>query len=585
MEPRRPNQRFPGGGGVYTPFSVFDNECSNRTSLHSNSRADMCKHIADRHLVENSGPAGEKRGPSGVAGTGAVTIESGVLGDVSRNTGMNVVNPATGMFETTVVDLARREYEAWKGRSKEDQVGTTAVKRNDGGGSRGDFEIPVSSDGRYVNRETAYESYLKQRDLDERVIREKQQQGGVTSRGAAAPGSDPVGQTMGNASRGINTEMHNYSNIMHEPPKIINESMIIKPEFDSNAHPLWPYQNPSGVSDVNDDYRDKSNIFVKKNKYTYTTMNFSSRAAQYTYTFPEKLNNVVGYQLTSFACTNLTPVISNHNNKLIIVDNCFDPSGVMIERTVTVPDMYINPPAYGSTRSEADQVQVIANKVVEWTQGFITQLNTENGQSLYDDYGQPISAAYDVRFKNLKIPIDDMNQWPLYMLGYTNKEITVGGVNRPLTEIETLAFQQLYNWRFVINLWGPNLTSQKFFIKDSSLLGQLGIKAFSNPVTETRDEDTEFPNLHGTIKTMSIFLNNNTQSIKTVHYKSTAESIMYEQALKNDPQDIMDFDRRDYHSKSLDKLHVKLTVGDFESDLFNFYNHTHYFSIAVMHEK
>ena len=41
---------------------------------------------------------------------------------------------------------------------------------------------------------------------------------------------------------------------------------------------------------------------------------------------------------------------------------------------------------------------------------------------------------------------------------------------------------------------------------------------------------------------------------------------------------------REYRSTDVNDVHIRITIDKLDSELFKFYNHTHYMTLAVMHE-
>lgn len=587
----------------FRPFSVMDAECQNKPWA---SQSDHCRHV---NVANGMGePASTNGGTSTFTSISAPNWgrgrgRGGPVQNVMPGEGMSRINPVTGLFDSTVASIAMREFELSRrermmvggdpGKFTEHNtnksvVGTTFV--------RSSGVVPTYNPGMTRDaRERLDEDQRKQREMQAVERNDLRPPTGANSPETPSSSSKPDKAEQQASKQGPENRRGGQGELDEntqtgDMTALRDESELIKPLFvDGINYPMWPYVNPNGDQN-SEGYDGAREVFSRKTKYIWSIYNISSRSADYTYKFQEELTNVVGYQLTSFSCTNSTPVISNHNNKLIIVDDCFDPDGPMIERVVTVPDMYIPQPAMGSVRTEREQVIIISHAIVDWVNHPVNGLNArlnirDDGTSLLDSNGYPTGAGFDVQFYNIKIDIDDWNEWPYYVLGYTNNMITYNGTSAELTVQQQRDFNQLRNWRFIIKLWGSNHTTERFYIKDSSLLGQLGIKAFDTPLMKTVASETEFPNLFGTIKTMSIFVDDQSHPLKTLHFKSSSDAIMYEQPLSGgDPKDLLDFGRRSYHNSAIEKVNIRITIDNANSELFNLYNHTHYLTLAVMHE-
>lgn len=374
---------------------------------------------------------------------------------------------------------------------------------------------------------------------------------------------------------------------------------------------------------------------VNDKNFTYEVFTMTSRTSEFTFPLHKQLYNVIDYQVLSFHSPVNVPVVSAHNNKLIIVDNLFNDTGEMRERVITIPELGFPEPLHQSVRTEAEHIDIMFEGVIEVTNNLSVLMNTDSLTPHYTDkpihtVGNPyfptnapyiendvvhyyeekipwwegkykINTAYfDIVWENIKLPLAQGNLWAMYFVKHpemrkTHKLERPDGSSFYINPDDLqrdgrsnyAAWLNYQNWRCRIVIVNPdpsgNGTRNQFYIKPSPLLEQLGIYAFDTPSVSTPIAST-FNNFENSVKTLSIYINSDESATKTLHFFNSEKKISFETPFL-DPARRINNKRLEYSKyPTTDQLKIKMTIGNDALDLFDFYNNSFYMTVSVMYE-
>lgn len=412
-------QRPGSVGREFKPFSVMNKECQ------SAPRSDFCRHINDPAQpppTTGKGPAPVYSPPhfgrGGKGGRESSPPEPMVVpGDQSRVPASRI-NPVTGLFDSSVARIAMHEHRLAErarllggtGGNPEQkteivpvpaadriepagvigkgggEIGTSAVMQQGVWEDRGQGALGVAGGGsRQPQTFNAPRANTTKEALEELERRRKEEN------------STPT------VTRGeFETKAH-YGDVALDA-----DTALVTPTFlEGTSHPIWPYTNPNddgagaGGDSLDGGYDagvfGKADVLNTKN-YIYTTYHLSGRTSQFEFILPEDdgLDDVVHVQVLRFAMVNLTPIVSNHNNTLRIVDNLF--TSEPTERLLRLDDLELNQPGYGVTITLSEQILTNIVTLVGAMPMIIRKLNASPDDHPADLFGYPLYAPGTPRY-------------------------------------------------------------------------------------------------------------------------------------------------------------------------------------------